>query len=209
MMTARVPRETYYEHVPRVCALLQFEADARLAEVCGPWPFERPALVDDDRRKAYKYVIYRSEIPADPPAAPVAPPAVEAVAEGAVAVKPVAKAPPKPRGPRVPEAQAGSAPLRAVYERDVRPFLGETFLDESPLADAQSAEGLFAQLSADLPAELHGQLAPLLDACEERRELAEQRKLHHLLHGWLLLHVPLSFALLVLTVIHIITAVYW
>ncbi len=50
---------------------------------------------------------------------------------------------------------------------------------------------------------------PLLEACEERRELAEHRKLHHLLHGWLLLHVPLSFALLVLTVIHVVTAVYW
>ena len=28
-------------------------------------------------------------------------------------------------------------------------------------------------------------------------------KLHHWLHGWLLLHVPFSFALLVMTVWHI------
>lgn len=211
MMTVRVPRETYYEQVPAVCALLQFEADARLAEVCGPWPFERPALVDDDHRKPYKYVIYQSEIPPDLPPQPAAPaPVSESPApEGAVAAKAIAKAPPKPRGPKVPEALPGSGPLRAVYKRDIRPFLDASWSEESTLIDPQSAEGLFAQLRNDLPAELHEQLPALLEACEERRELGEQRKLHHLLHGWLFVHVPLSFALLVMTVIHIVTALYW
>ena len=35
--------------------------------------------------------------------------------------------------------------------------------------------------------------------CEERRQLAVQRRLHHWLHGWLLIHVPLSYALLLLS----------
>jgi hypothetical protein len=210
MLTVRVPRETFDQHVPLVCALLQFEADARLADVCGPWPFERPALIDDDRRKPYKHVIYRSEIPVEPPA-PVAPPEPAPEPPGAIAtaVKPAAKAPPKPRGPRVPEALPGSAPLRTVYERDVRPFLSETSAANHPLADAQFAEGLFAQLRAELPEELHEQLAPLLEACEERRELGEQQKLHRLLHGWLLLHGPLAIALLVLGIAHVVTALYW
>ena len=42
--------------------------------------------------------------------------------------------------------------------------------------------------------------------CEEERQLRRQSKLHHWLHGWLMLHIPLSFALLLLGVVHAITA---
>lgn len=212
LISVRVPRETYDEHIPLVCELLQFEADARLADVCGPWPFERPPLIDDDRRKPFKYVIYGSEIPVEPPpqAAPVAPePAAEGPGGAAVATKPAAKAPPKPRGPRVPDPVPGSAPLRTVYERDLRAFLSPVWNASHALADAQVAEGLFAQLRAELPDELHDQLPPLLEACEERRELAEQKKLHRLLYTWQFIHVPLSWALLVLAIAHVITALYW
>jgi len=36
------------------------------------------------------------------------------------------------------------------------------------------------------------------------RQLAVQVRLHHWLHGWLLVHVPLSMALLLLSVVHAI-----
>ena len=49
--------------------------------------------------------------------------------------------------------------------------------------------------------EQHGQ--------RERRRLAEQERLHGWLHGWLLLHIPLSAALLVLGVAHAVTALYY
>jgi hypothetical protein len=38
--------------------------------------------------------------------------------------------------------------------------------------------------------------------CEEARQLERQEKLHHLLHGWLLIHIPLSYALLLLSAVH-------
>lgn len=44
--------------------------------------------------------------------------------------------------------------------------------------------------------------------CEERRHLARQERLHRLLHLWLLVHVPITLALLVLGVAHACT-VYW
>jgi hypothetical protein len=44
------------------------------------------------------------------------------------------------------------------------------------------------------------------DICEERRQLAVQRRLHHWLHGWLLVHVPLSYALLLLSIVHAVVA---
>ena len=41
---------------------------------------------------------------------------------------------------------------------------------------------------------------------DERRELERQRRLHLWLHAWLFVHVPLSYAMLVFTVWHIIGA---
>jgi hypothetical protein len=49
-------------------------------------------------------------------------------------------------------------------------------------------------------------VSDLENICEEERQLIRQRRLHAWLHGWLLTHIPLSFALLVLAIIHIVTA---
>ena len=53
-----------------------------------------------------------------------------------------------------------------------------------------------------MPVAAHDVLHDLEEICEERRQLLIQRRLHLWLHGWLLIHVPLSFALLVLTAVH-------
>jgi len=34
--------------------------------------------------------------------------------------------------------------------------------------------------------------------CEEKRQLDQQRRYHLVLHGWLLVHIPLSYAVLLL-----------
>jgi hypothetical protein len=49
---------------------------------------------------------------------------------------------------------------------------------------------------------MHEALHDLEVMCEERRQLARQRRLHRWLHGWLLVHVPLSYALLLLSAVH-------
>ena len=43
----------------------------------------------------------------------------------------------------------------------------------------------------------------------DRRRLAEQERVYRWLHGWLVLHVPLSAALLVLGVTHAVMALYY
>ena len=44
---------------------------------------------------------------------------------------------------------------------------------------------------------------------EQRRQIAMQEHLHHWLHSWLLFHIPLSLALLILAVAHVVTALYY
>jgi len=97
--------------------------------------------------------------------------------------------------------------LRALYEADIRPFLAEPYLRTARLANTVRAEEVFAEMR-DLPMiEAAGEeAAKLKTLCIERRLLAEQERLHRWLHHWLLLHIPLSVALLVLGVVHIWTA---
>jgi hypothetical protein len=61
-------------------------------------------------------------------------------------------------------------------------------------------------LCRELPRSLHDAARDLGDIAAERRDLAVQRRLHHWLHGWLLLHVPLTAAMLVLLAAHVVVA---
>ena len=99
-----------------------------------------------------------------------------------------------------------TASLVEFYAQRVRPYLEDPGSDRHPLADAEQARGTFSQLRTLVPPEQIETVADLENICEEERQLARQVKLHHWLHGWLLLHVPLSLALLLLSIVHAVAA---
>lgn len=99
-----------------------------------------------------------------------------------------------------------AAPLRRFYAQELRPYLENSATRGGPLADASLAERSFAQLKRLLPPELHATVDDLENICEEHRQLARQARLHRWLHGWLLVHIPLSFALLLLAAVHAVIA---
>ena len=49
-----------------------------------------------------------------------------------------------------------------------------------------------------MPQSAEATLQDLEDICDEARQLVRQERLHHWLHGWLLVHIPLSLALILL-----------
>jgi hypothetical protein len=57
-----------------------------------------------------------------------------------------------------------------------------------------------------VPQELWPKLEDLANICEERRQLERQRRMHDVLHGWLLVHIPTSYALLLLGAVHAVYA---
>jgi hypothetical protein len=99
------------------------------------------------------------------------------------------------------------ASLRAFYESEVRRFLAAPYRSSSLLADALRSEAAFAEYRA-LPGlvEARGRLEALESLCGERRQLGEQETLYRMLHGWLLVHIPLSVMLLVLGVVHVVAS---
>jgi len=100
----------------------------------------------------------------------------------------------------------GSLPMRDFYLNHVRPFL-EARKCRGPLASAQKAAGAFAPIRTLVPPAAHEALKDLEVICEERRQLATQERLHRWMHGWLIVHIPLSYALLLLSVVHAMVAV--
>jgi uncharacterized protein YhaN len=99
-----------------------------------------------------------------------------------------------------------AAPLRNFFEQELKPFLETPSARGHALADQAQSRSAFAQLRTLLPPALHTTLEDLESICEEERQLSLQARLHLWLHGWLLLHIPLSLALILLGAVHAVMA---
>jgi hypothetical protein len=98
-----------------------------------------------------------------------------------------------------------SAPLREFYLKEMRPFLQSPRASHA-LADPVTATAMFQKVRPLVGDALQPAIADLESICEEERQLLRQQRMHGLLHAWLIVHVPLSFALMVLAVVHIVMA---
>lgn len=114
------------------------------------------------------------------------------------------------RAPSVQRAlsqAAESLGLREAYLAEIRPFLGRTLPRNGRHSRAREGDAVFRHLRTILSPPFHDVVDELHAICEERRQLAVQKRLHHWLHGWLLVHVPLSMALLLLAIVHAVVSV--
>ena len=102
--------------------------------------------------------------------------------------------------------EEGTEALRSFYMREMRPFLQSHGARHQLLSDKERAHSTFEGLRTLLPAEAHDATRKLEQICEEERQLRRQVTLHHWLHGWLMMHIPLSLALLLLGCVHAIVA---
>jgi hypothetical protein len=108
-------------------------------------------------------------------------------------------------------ATAGSRtePLVAFYADEVRPYLDNGRRSSSALRSAGRAAGLFADLAIRAPNATTA-VRRLDELCAYRRQYDAQVRLHAWLHNWQLVHLPLSVALCLVLVVHIVTALkYW
>ena len=96
--------------------------------------------------------------------------------------------------------------LREVYVDTIRPFLSDPETVKNACSDHDRSASLFSSLRLYAPSTAHKILSGLESICEEERQLKRQRQLYRCLHGWLLVHVPLSLALILLGAIHAVVA---
>ena len=127
---------------------------------------------------------------------------VEAVAgpiEAAPAAAGAAAAPAK-------EARPGSAPLKEFFLQQAWPWLAAKRPARAAFDQPSTADVQRAHVKRLVPAELHETVDDLFEVCEERRQIERQRRLHLWLHGWLFVHVPVSWALLSAALFHAVWA---
>lgn len=183
-LTELVSRETLYDQIPEVIETLRMEASERVEFVTADLGIEEQEA-EVIRAGGKKFYF-------DPAQRKSAGEKVEAERQ-------------KRRGsPQIPVGDEAADALRAHYLQEVRPFLTNRTTRESRrlFRTRDAVAAYFHQLRTILPVPTHGVLEDLEQICEERRQLDVQRRLHHWLHAWLYLHVPLSFAFLVLTAVH-------
>jgi len=192
LMTTDVPLETIYDEIGRVRTLLREEADRAIESICGNLGLAK--LSNDEGQRAGGFTALRSIAGSAVPLRTSA--AVSAGASAAVAAA----------SEIILLGEEESAPLRRFYLNEMRPFLERPKQRGQRLGDAATANSAFAGLRTLLPTAAHITLANLEDICDEARQLARQERMHRWLHGWLLLHIPLSLALILLGAVHAVMA---
>lgn len=123
--------------------------------------------------------------------APIAP----APAAGGEAATAVAPTPPVEVDPSI-------EPLGDFLDDEGLPYLRAKSGRKFRLGEQKAADDIFRLLKLSVSEKWHPRTEALHQWCTDRRLMDLQLRLHHWMHGWLLIHVPTSFALLVVTAWH-------
>lgn len=191
IITADVPLETIYDEIGNVRRALREEADRAVESICGNLGF---GATEGEGQRAGGFTALR---PIAATAAPLRTSAsISAGASAAVA----------PAIETTLLTVEEAAPLKRFYSQELRPFLDNPQSRGRRLASSDKSRLAFAAVKTFLPAHAHSTLRDLEDICDEARQLVLQERLHRWLHGWLLLHIPLSLALMVLGAVHAVMA---
>ena len=230
LMTRRVPSEASYEQLPHLCEVLRGRAD-ELVEAIDLWPAGAADEKGKSEVRRFHDETLRPYLERPMRESPLATTVRSEAAFGQVrarmglpAVKDhLAEADRLFDDFRAcldasPEKAALSPKAEAAFKkvRDALIALPEveglaaaakkTFADVPPLPGSAAAAGLILDLRKLCQdrwvTELEG-------VSGERRSYAEQERMFRWLHGWLLLHIPLSLALLVLGTLHAILSIYY
>jgi hypothetical protein len=105
----------------------------------------------------------------------------------------------------VPAPVATSEPasrLQSSWEATIREYLEHATHIRRSRVRHREAQDVLRQLRTLLPPVMHDTVDSLQDICGEAAQLRKQVILHYSLHGWLMVHIPLSYALLALSVVH-------
>lgn len=189
-LTELVARETVYEQIPLTIRDLRAEADERVEFITadlGILEVSEPEPVGTFHAGGVKFHF-------------------DAEQRKSAQEKIDAEVARRKSSPQIPVEKEFSEALRLQYIEEIRPYL-----QRSPSAEernffhsAAAVTAYFRRLRTLMPVSAHEVLTDLEEIVEERRQLAVQERMHLWLHSWLLVHVPLSMALLVLIAAHAI-----
>lgn len=92
--------------------------------------------------------------------------------------------------------------LAGFIEQRLLPYLRAQRGEKYRLGQAREADEIFRHLKLRVDEMYRARVDDMRRWCHERRLTDTQLRMQHWLHGWLFVHVPLSFLLLLMTVWH-------
>ena len=192
--TARVQSDPPGAPVPR--------ADVPAGDQPAPSP---PAVAAAPLPPVEKPAASRAPVAATSPAAASAPAAAKA-SPPAAAKPPPAKPAAKPVPPPDPASEAA---LVEFIDRQILPYLRARRGERMRLGNPRFSDDTFRFVKLRVTETYRSRVEEIQAWCDERRMLDLQVRLQHWLHGWLFIHVPFSFLLLLLTIWHAYVTLFY
>jgi hypothetical protein len=237
IMKERLPAETVYEQIPHVRAQLlaaatkmrdSFKPNPPAKTDAGP-PASSPIkavtagstpMASTSADLSTPVARAKTVVGSTITAATVSTPAtVAAVADsGSAATSATPQAKPAATQPQPAAAAAKPAPatdpeseaaLVEFLEQQILPYLAVHRGDKRQLGKSHYSEELFRFVRLRVGETYRGRVEEIQSWCDERRMLDLQVRLQHWLHGWLFVHAPLSFLLIMLTVWHAYVTLFY
>ena len=106
----------------------------------------------------------------------------------------------------IEDLQPQSEALELFIVTEVDPYLSDEQTHHSQLKNREWAHTQFENFRRQFPEPAWAPITAIEEIVEEKRQLDHQARLHRLLHAWLLVHLPVSAALILLAIIHAIGA---
>lgn len=239
LMKERLPAETVFEQIPHIRAQLAAAAakirdsfkpappktdagapapSAAKVVTAGSTPMASTAAELSTPTARAKTVV-GSTITAEPitQSAPATNAATTETKPPEIVSQPPAPVPPLP-APVAPKpavlAAAATDPdselaLVEFLDRQVIPYLSTKRGEKYRLGNARFSEDTFRFVRLRIAEIYHPRVDEIQAWCDERRLLDLQTKMQHWLHGWLFVHVPFSFLLLMLTAWHAFVTLFY
>lgn len=111
--------------------------------------------------------------------------------------------------PALPADPASEAVLVEFIDRQILPYLRARRGDRMRLNNPRFSDDTFRFVKLRVAEAYRGRVEEIQNWCDERRMLDLQVRLQHWLHGWLFVHVPFSFLLLMLTFWHAYVTLFY
>ena len=106
----------------------------------------------------------------------------------------------------LPTMEAEIERFGKFFGDELLPYLRQKGARGSRFANQDWVHARFEDLRRQFLPAAWTPLTAIEEICEEKRQLDKQQVLHHWLHGWLLVHLPISAALILLAIVHAIGA---
>ncbi len=101
------------------------------------------------------------------------------------------------------------AALVEFLDQQVLPYLAARRGDRFRLGNSRYSEDLFRYVKLRVAEAYRSRVEEVQAWCDERRMLDLQTRLQHWLHGWLFIHAPISFLLIMLTAWHAYVTLFY